>query len=134
MKKIIALIAVSILSTAAFSFADHHKGAEAPKKELRPLQVLMQARAAWMKAMNENLAAMKFEAVSKDADSLSAQTKKVGEGAANPIAKEINLKISGLAAEVSAAAAKKDGAAVKAKLGEIKANCSECHAKVRDKK
>lgn len=128
------MIAVSLLATTVFAFADHHKGAEAPKKELRPLQVLMQARAAWMKAMGENLAAKKFEAIAKDADGLAAQTKKVGEGASNPIAKEINLKISGLAKEVSAAAAKQDGTTIKAKLGEIKANCSECHAKVRDKK
>ena len=69
----------------------------------------MQARAAWMKSMNENLAANKLADVSKDAAALSAQAKQVGESATNPLAKELHLAVSGLAKATAEAAAKNDG-------------------------
>ena len=87
-----------------------------------------------MTAMNKNLTANNFEAVGKDAAELAAQTKKVGEGHPNPVGKELTLAIASFAEEIAAAAAKKDGNTVKAKLGDIKGKCSECHAKLRDKK
>lgn len=133
MKKLIALLCLSLFAFAGLAVADSHMKPEA-KPELRPLQKIMQARAAWMKAMNENLAAKKFEATAKDAEALSAQAATVGEKAPNPLAKELHLKVSGLAKAAAGAAAKKDEAAVKTKLGEIKATCAECHAKIRDKK
>lgn len=129
MKKSIALLTIAIFAASVFAYA-----AGETKPELRPTQKLMQARAAWMKAMNENLGAKKFEAIAKDADDLAAQTKKVGEGLPNPLAKELTLAVSTLAKEASAAAAKKDGNAIKAKLGAIKGKCSDCHVKIRDKK
>jgi cytochrome c556 len=129
MKKIIALLSVSIFAIAIFAFA-----AEDTKPELRPAQKIMQARVAWLTAINENLGAKKFEAVTKDADELAAQTKKVGENIPNPIGKELTLAISSFAKDVSAAAAKQDVDTIKIKLGEIKGKCGECHAKIRDKK
>ena len=42
--------------------------------------------------------------------------------------------MSGPAKATAEAVRKKDEAAVKGKFGEIKATCSECHAKIRDKK
>jgi cytochrome c556 len=129
MKKIIAVLSVAIFATAVFAFA-----AGDTQPELRPAQKLMQARAAWLTAMNENLGAKKFDAVAKDADALASQTKKVGENHPNPLGKELTLAISSLAKDTSSAAVKKDGAIVKAKLGEIKGKCGECHAKIRDKK
>lgn len=129
MKKSFVLLTLAIFAASVFAYA-----AGEPKPELRPTQIVMQARAAWMKAMSDNLGAGRFEAMMKDADGLSAQTKKIGEGHPNPLAKELTLAISSLAAEASAAAAKKDGDAVKAKLGAIREKCSECHAKIRDKK
>ncbi|MBA4423237.1 MAG: hypothetical protein C0390_09090 [Syntrophus sp. (in: bacteria)] len=129
MKKIFAMLFISVFAVSVFAFA-----AEQVQPELRPAQKLMQARAAWMTAMTENLAAKKFEAVAKDATELAAQTKKVGENHPNPLGKELTLAVSSLAGDVSAAAAKKDGDTVKARLGEIKGKCGECHAKIRDKK
>jgi cytochrome c556 len=129
MKKIIALLSVAIFVTAVFAFA-----ADDAKPELRPAQKLMQARAAWLTAINENLVANKFEAISKDADELAAQTNKVGENIPNPIGKELTLAISSLASEISVAAAGNNGEIVKVKLGEIKSKCGECHAKIRAKK
>ena len=129
MKKIIALLSVAIFATAVFAFA-----AGDAKPELRPAQKLMQARAAWLTAMSENLGAKKFEAVARDADELAAQAKKVGENHPNPLGKELTLAISSLAKEISVAAAKKDGDTIKVKLGEIKGKCGECHVKIRDKK
>ena len=129
MKKIIALLSVAIFTVAIFAFA-----AEDTKPELRPAQKIMQARVAWLTAINENLGAKKFEAVTKDADELAAQTKKVGENLPNPLGKELTLAISSFAKDVSAAAAKQDGDTIKVKLGEIKGKCGECHAKIRDKK
>jgi len=129
MKKIIALLSVAIFATAVFAFA-----AGDAKPELRPAQKIMQARVAWLTAINENLGAKKFEAVTKDAGELAAQTKKVGKNLPNPLAKELTLAISSLAKDISVAAAKKDGDTIKVKLGEIKGKCGECHAKIRDKK
>jgi cytochrome c556 len=129
MKKIIALLSVAIFASAVFAFA-----AGDAKPELRPAQKLMQERAAWLTAMSENLDAKKFEAVTKDADELAAQTKKVGENLSNPLGKELTLAISSFAKDISAAAARNDGDTIKVKLGEIKGKCGECHAKIRDKK
>jgi len=129
MKKIIALLSVAIFATAVFAFA-----AGDAKPELRPAQKIMQARVAWLTAINENLGAKKFEAVTKDAGELAAQTKKVGKNLPNPLAKELTLAISSIAKDISVAAAKKDGDTIKVKLGEIKGKCGECHAKIRDKK
>jgi hypothetical protein len=129
MKKIIALLSVAIFAIAIFALA-----AEDTKPELRPAQKIMQARVAWLTAINENLGAKKFEAITKDADELAAQTKKVGENIFNPLGKELTLAISSFAKDVSAAAAKQDGETIKVKLGEIKGKCGECHAKIRDKK
>jgi cytochrome c556 len=129
MKKSVAILTIAIFATAVLAFA-----AGESKPELRPTQIVMQARAAWMKAMGDNLGASNFDAIVKDADGLSAQTKKIGEGHPNPLAKELTLAVSALAKEASDAAAKKEGDTVKAKLGAIKDKCGECHAKIRDKK
>ena len=129
MKKIIALISIIFFAIAILAFA-----AEDTKQELRPAQKLMQARAAWLMSINKNLSANNFEAVTIDANELSAQTKKVGENHPNPLGKKLTLAISSLAMDVSAAAANKDADTVKTKLGEIKGKCGECHAKIRDKK
>jgi cytochrome c556 len=129
MKKVIALLSIAIFTIAIFAFA-----AEDTKPELRSAQKVMQARVAWLTAMNKNLEAKKFKAIVKDAKELAAQTQKVGENIPNPLGKEITLAISTLAKDVSVAAAKKNGDVVKVKLGEIKAKCGECHAKIRDKK
>ncbi len=140
MKRIIGFLTISIFAAAVMVFA-----AGESKPPLRPSQVLMQARAAWMAAMNKSLGdtkadadknagAKKFDAIAKDAADLAAEAQKTGNGLANPEAKEITLSLAALARELSAAASKKDGDLVKTKLGEIKAKCSECHAKIRDKK
>jgi len=129
MKKIIALISVVLFTIAILAFA-----AEDTKPELRPAQKLMQARAAWLGEINKNLGNNNFDAIAKDANELSAQTKKVGENHPNPLGKELTLAISSLAMDVSAAAAKGDADTIKTKLGEIKGKCGECHAKIRDKK
>lgn len=129
MKKIILLLSIAIFAIAIFVFA-----AEDTKTELRPAQKVMQARVAWLAAINKNLGAKDFESIAKDANELSAQTKKVGENIPNPLGKELTLAISLLAKNVSDAAAKQDGETVKEKLGEIKGKCSECHVKIRDKK
>lgn len=129
MKKIISLLSVAIFAIAILAFA-----AEDTKPELRPAQKIMQARVAWLTAMNKNLGAKYFDAVAKDADDLAAQTKKVGENIQNPLGKELTLAISSLAKDISTASAKQDGDTVKVKLGEIKGKCSECHVKIRDKK
>jgi cytochrome c556 len=50
------------------------------------------------------------------------------------LAKELTLKVSGLAKATAEAAGKQDEAVVKAKLVETRATCAECHAKLRDKK
>ncbi|MFA6413963.1 MAG: hypothetical protein WCW53_14845 [Syntrophales bacterium] len=129
MKKIIALLSVIFFASAILVFA-----AEDTKPELRPAQKIMQARVAWLTAMNKNLGAKYFGAVAKDADDLAVQTKKVGDNIQNPLGRELTLAISSLAKDISAAAAKQDGDTVKVKLGEIKGKCGECHVKIRDKK
>jgi hypothetical protein len=129
MKKIIALLSVAIFTIAIFAFA-----ADDAKPELRPAQKIMQARVAWLTAINENLGAKKFEAVTKDADELAAQTKNIGESIPNLLGKELTLAISSFARDISVAAAKQDSETIKVKLGEIKGKCGECHAKIRDKK
>ena len=129
MKKTIALLSIAIFATTILAFA-----AEDAKQELRPAQKAMRARSAWLAAMNKNLAAKDYAAVSKDAKALSDQTRKAGDGLANPLAKELTLAISSLAEEAAAAADKKDGKTVQAKLDGIKGKCGECHAKIRDKK
>jgi len=129
MKKTIALLSIVVLATAILAFA-----AEDAKKELRPTQIAMQARSAWLAAMNKNLAAKDYAAVSRDAKALSDQTRKAGGGLANPLAKELTLAVSSLAKEASVAADRKDGKTVREKLDGIKGKCGECHAKIRDKK
>jgi hypothetical protein len=128
-KKTMTLLSAAIFAAAVFAFA-----ADDTKPELRPAQKLMQARAAWVAAMNKNLDAKMFEAVAQDAGELAAQTKRVGNLLANPVGKEITLTIASLAMDLSAAAGRQDGDAAKARLGEIRAKCGECHAKIRDKK
>ncbi len=128
MKKIACLLSVVMLGIASLAFAE-----SAPQPELRPIQKVMQARAAWMKAMNENLGARKMVDVARDAGDLSAQAAKVAGGVEGE-RKELNQKISDLAKAISVSATKGEEDVVKAKLGEIKATCAECHAKFRDKK
>ena len=128
MKKVIALLSVAIFTIAIFAFA-----AEDTKPELRPAQKVMQARVAWLAAINKNLEAKKFKAIVKDAKELAAQTQKTGENIPNPLGKEITLAISSFAKDISVAAANKDGDTIKVKLGEIKGKCAECHTKIRDK-
>ena len=96
MKKSVLLQITALLAVASFALAASHSTPEATP-ELRPLQKIMQARAAWMKSMNENLSANKLADVSKDAAALSAQAKQVGESATNPLAKELHLAVSSLA-------------------------------------
>jgi hypothetical protein len=125
MKKVIVLMVVGMFIVAALAFA---------AEELRPSQKVMQARLGWMTAMKENLGAKKFEAVAQAAGEMAAQTKNIGEGLLNPLAKELTLAISSLSMDITAAVAKQDGETIKAKLAEIKGKCDECHAKIRDKK
>ncbi len=106
----------------------------AAEPELRPSQKLMKARAGWLNAMNENLAGMKYAEVKADALALSAQAKTVAEKQEAPLAKELTLKVATLAGAAAAAADAKDAAKTGAALVDIKATCSECHAKIRDKK
>ena len=113
-----------VLTQAYFALAE----------DLRPSQKIMQARAGWVKTMGENLTAMNYEGVKKDAEALAGQTKAVAEKQTEPLAKELTLKVSTLATSLAGAAEKKDTAGATAKLAEIKATCGECHAKIRDKK
>ncbi len=129
MKKFFALLLIVIVAGAVFACA-----AKEVNPELRPSQKLMQARAAWLTAMNKNLGAGHFDAIAQDAEMLSAESGKAVEKHPNPLGKELTLAISSLAKDVSAAAVKKDGDTVKIKLGEIKSKCGECHVKIRDKK
>jgi hypothetical protein len=129
MKKIFVFLSVVIFATVFFAYA-----ADDAKPELRPSQKAMQARVAWLTAINQNLDAKNFNAVAKDADELAAQTEKLGANHPNPLGKELSLAISSLAKDISTAAAKQDGATIKVKLGEIKGKCGECHAQIRDKK
>jgi len=128
MKNIIALLSVAILATALLALA-----ADDAKPVLRPTQKLMQARKSWLASMNANLKTKQFEAVVKDADDLSAQTKQVADSQTNPLGKELDMAISSLAKEISVAAVNQDSDTVKAKLGTIREKCSECHTKIRDR-
>ena len=130
MKKIIILVCVTVLSTFIMAFAE---GKNDKGGELRPLQKVMRTRAALLKAMNENLPQGKYAEIVRDADALSAQTKKISESIDGE-RKEITLKVSALAQEASDAAKKKEGKMVRHKLDEIKTTCGSCHAKYRDKK
>jgi hypothetical protein len=129
MKKFIVIMSLAIFTITVYAYA-----ADDAKPELRPAQKIMQARAAQMTAMNKNLGAKKFEAITTDAEALAADTTKVGANQANPLAKDITLAIASYAKEISAAAAKKDDKTIKVKLGDIKGKCNECHVKIRDKK
>jgi len=129
MKRILLFLLLAIFAATVLAFA-----ADEAKQPLRPAQKIMQDRAALLKGMNKDLAAGKFDAVSKGADAMALETKATGAKLPNPLAKDITLAISALAKEASGAAAKKDANAVKAKLGAIKGKCDECHVKIRDKK
>ena len=129
MKKIIAVLSLAIFASAVFAFA-----AGDTKPELSPAQKIMQARVAWLTAINVYLVTNKFVAITKDANELAAQTRKVGENLPNPLGKELTLAISSFAKDISLAAVKRDSNTIKVKLGEIKGKCDECHVKIRDKK
>jgi len=131
-KTSITLVAIGFLACATCIAV--HSNAQAAEQELRPMQKAMQARAGWVKSMNENLAASKLGEVQKDALALASQTKAVAEKQQDPLAKELTLKVSTLASATGEAAGKNDGETVKKKLADIKAACAECHAKIRDKK
>ena len=131
-KTTITLLAIGFLCCGAVVTV--HNNAQAAEPELRPTQKAMQARAGWVKSMTENLAAMKFGEVQKDALALASQTSAAAEKQQVPLAKELTLKVSSLASATGEAAGKKDGETAKIKLAEIKATCGECHAKIRDKK
>ncbi|HNZ64744.1 MAG TPA: hypothetical protein PKJ10_02805 [Smithella sp.] len=128
MKKLMMLLSIAIFITAVSAYA-----AEDKKQELRPVQKIMQARAASLTAMDQNLEAKNFKAIIKDADEMAAETGKTAGKLDNPLAKKITMDLAALAKELSKAAAKGDVQTVKAKLGEIKAKCGECHVKIRDK-
>jgi cytochrome c556 len=131
-KSLHMLLAASLFCIAAGAQAE--SGQPTISAELRPMQKAMQARAAWLKDMNANLAAMNYAEVGKDATALAAQTDSIGKTLPNPLAKDLTMNISSAATAAAAAAGKQDGAAVKIKLAEIKASCDQCHAKIRDKK
>lgn len=123
MRKTALLLTLTTVSLATLALA---------QTELRPIQKVMQARAAWMKAMNQNLGAKDLAAVAKDAGELSAQAAKVA-GSAEGERRVLNQQVSDLAKAAAEAATKGDEVLTKAKLGEIKATCADCHAKFRDK-
>ncbi|MCX6546894.1 MAG: hypothetical protein WCO20_09090 [Holophagaceae bacterium] len=123
MRKIPLLLTLTTLCVASLAVA---------QAELRPIQKVMQARAAWMKAMNQNLAAKDLTAVAKDAGELSAQAAKIAGGAEGE-RRVLHQQVADLAKGVAEAATKGDEVLTKAKLGEIKATCADCHAKFRDK-
>jgi len=68
MKKFMMLLSVAIFIIAVSAYA-----AEDKKQELRPVQKIMQARAASLTAMNKNLEAKNFKAIIKDADEMAAR-------------------------------------------------------------
>jgi cytochrome c556 len=124
MKRVSSLIVAILLvgSTTAFAV-----------EETKPITRIMLARLGRVLSIGKNIAYSNYEDVAKDANELAAQTKKVGEAAANPYSKEKNLAISSLSLALADAAAKKDGVTASAKLGEILGTCNTCHAKLRDK-
>ena len=121
MKKFVLLLSLATVGLTTLATA---------QSELRPIQKAMQARAAWMKAMNQNLAASQLAEVGKDATELAAQAAKAA-GVAEGERKILTQKVSDLAKEAAEAAEKGDAAIVKAKLGDIKATCADCHDKFR---
>jgi len=121
MKKCALFLSLATLGLATLATA---------QSELRPIQKAMQARAAWLKAMHQNLAGSHLAEVGKDAAELSAQTAKVAGGTEGE-RKRLTQKISDLAKEVAEAADKGNEAIVKAKLGDIKATCTDCHDQFR---
>lgn len=123
MKKILAFVAVAVLSFSLSAYADEEK----------PITKIMKARLGWIQSITNNIAYSRFDAVSTDAAALAAQTKKVGEASAAAFGKEKNLAISALAMSMAEAANNKDGAAVAAKFGETLGTCFSCHTKLRDK-
>jgi hypothetical protein len=127
-----SLLVAGLLSLTVLMCAITETNAAEP--ELRPSQKLMQARAAWVKSMTENLAAKKFDLVKADATALAGQTGTVAQKLDNPLAKELTLKVSTQATALATAVGAKNEAAATASLGDIKATCGECHAKIRDKK
>jgi hypothetical protein len=129
MKKIMALLSVAIFSAAVIALA-----AADAKAQLRPTQTLMQARAAWVAAINRNLGANMLEAVAKDAGELAVQTRNVGTNISDPFGRETTLAISSLAMDLSTAAVGQNRDTAKAKLGAIQAKCGECHTKFRGPK
>lgn len=128
MKKFIVFLSIAIFISAALGYA-----AEDKKQDLSPVQKIMQARVAWLTAMNKNLEAKNFKAIMKDADEMAAEGIKTAGKLDNPLAKQITMDAAALAKDVSKAAAKGDAQTIKTKLGEIKAKCGECHVKIRDK-
>lgn len=128
----VSLLAAALLSLPMLTVSITETRAAEP--ELRPSQKAMQARAAWLKSMSENLAAKKFDAVKTDALALAGQTGAAAQKLDNPLARELTLKVSSLANAAAAAADAKNEAALAKGLGDIKAACGECHAKIRDKK
>lgn len=131
-KKMYCLLAIGCLCITAFAWTQSSNTSVAA--DLRPLQIAMQERAGWLKAMNANLTEMKFEEVQTDAVALATQAETMAGALANPLAKELTLKVSNLAKEVADAAVMQDGEIVTMKLADIKATCGECHEKIRDKK
>jgi len=129
MKRTVLFFLLVIFAVTALAFA-----AEKDKQPLRPIQKIMQDRAALLKGMNKSLAEGKFDAIAKNAATLATETKATAGKLPNPLAKEITLALSSLAQETAAAATAKDAGAVKTKLGAVKGKCDECHAKIRDKK
>ncbi len=129
MKKFIVFLSIAIFISIALADA-----AEDKKQELSPVQKIMQARVAWLTAMNKNLEAKNFKAIMKDADEMAAEGITTAGKLDNPLAKQITMDAAALAKDVSKAAAKGDADTIKTKLGEIKAKCGECHVKIRDKK
>lgn len=129
MRKYTCLVAsLALVALTATAFA-----AEEPKPEVKPITKAMLARLGWAQSLTKNIAYSNYEAVAKDANELTAQTKKVGEAATAAYGKEKNLAISALSLALADAAAKKDGVTASAKLGEILGTCNSCHAKLRDK-
>jgi len=127
MKKVVCLLSVAILGAGSLVLA------QAPAQpELRPTQVIMRARAGWMKSMNENLAAKMLADVAKTADELSTQAGQVAAGAAGE-PQVLHQRVADLAKEVSAAATQGDEVLIRTKLTAISATCTECHTKFRPK-
>lgn len=119
-KGVAAFISITVVLTLA----------SAGQAELRPTQVLMQARAGWMKGMNEAVQKKDFATVEKNAANLFSQTADVAQKLDGE-RQQLTKKVSELAKATAEAAKKKDEAGVKGKLAEIKGTCATCHDKFR---